>query len=64
MFILHAIFNILMNLNLWIESGFNFPFVSYGGANLVINMMSLALILSIYRKKDIIIMQNMPFEKE
>lgn len=64
MFILQAIFNILMNLNLWIESGFNLPFVSYGGANLVINMMSLALILSIYRKKDIIIMQNMPFEKE
>ena len=64
MFILQAIFNILMNLNLWIESGFNFPFVSYGGTNLVINMMSLALILSIYRKKDIIIMQNMPFEKE
>lgn len=64
MFILQAIFNILMNLNLWIESGFNIPFVSYGGTNLVINMVSLALILSIYRRKDITIMQNMPCVKE
>lgn len=58
MFILQSIFNILMNLNLWIEADFNLPFVSYGGANLVINMMSLALILSIYRRKDIIVFQN------
>lgn len=58
MFILQSIFNILMNLNLWIEATFNLPFVSYGGANLVINMMSLALILSIYRRKDIIVFQN------
>jgi cell division protein FtsW (lipid II flippase) len=43
---------------LWIEADFNLPFVSYGGGNLVINMMSLALILSIYRRKDIIIIQN------
>lgn len=58
MFILQSIFNISMNLNLWIEADFNLPFVSYGGGNLVINMMSLALILSIYRRKDIIIIQN------
>ncbi len=57
MFILQSIFNILMNLNLWIEAGFNLPFVSYGGANLIINMMSL-LILSIYRRKDIIIINK------
>lgn len=54
-FILQSIFNILMNLNLWIEANFSLPFVSYGGTNLIINMMSLALILSIYRRKDIII---------
>lgn len=54
MFIMQSIFNILMNLNLWIEADFNLPFVSYGGGSLIINMMSLALILSIYRKKDII----------
>lgn len=58
MFILQSIFNILMNLNLWIEANFNLPFVSYGGANLVVNLMSLALILSVYRRKDIIVTQN------
>ena len=58
MFILQSIFNILMNLNLWIDAYFNLPFVSYGGVNLIINMMSLALILSIYRRKDIMIIQK------
>ena len=55
MFILQSIFNILMNLNLWIEADFNLPFVSYGGANLIANIISLALILSVYRRKDIIV---------
>lgn len=58
MFIMQSIFNILMNLNLWIEADFNIPFVSYGGFNLIVNIMCLALILSIYRKKDIIINKN------
>ena len=57
-FILQSIFNILMNLNLWIEAGFYLPFISYGGGSLVINMMSLTFILAIYRKKDIIMIQN------
>ena len=47
MFILQSIFNILMNLNLWIESNYNLPFVSYGGVNLIINLMCLSLILSV-----------------
>lgn len=54
MFIMQSIFNILMNLNLGIEANFNIPFVSYGRMELIINMISLALILSIYRKKDIV----------
>ncbi len=54
MFILQSIFNILMNLNLIIEANFNLPFVSYGGLNLIVNMMCLALILAIYRRKDIL----------
>lgn len=58
MFILQSIFNILINLNLWIDFSLNLPFVSYGGANLIINIMSLALILSIYRRKDIIVKRN------
>ena len=58
MFILQSIFNILMNLNLWIEAGFYLPFISYGGGSLVINMISLTFILAIYRRKDIIMIQN------
>lgn len=53
MFILQSIFDILMNLNLWIESGFNLPFVSYGIGNLIMNVISLSIILSVYRRKDI-----------
>ena len=58
MFILQSIFNILINLNLWIDFSFNLPFVSYGGTNLIINIICLALILSIYRRKDIIVLKN------
>ena len=53
MFILQSIFNILMNLNLWIESGFSLPFVSYGIGNLIMNLISFSMILSVYRRKDI-----------
>ena len=53
MFILQSLFNILMNFNMCLELDFNIPFISYGGTNLIINIMSLALILSVYRKKDI-----------
>lgn len=55
MFIIQSIFNILMNFNLWVESNYNLPFVSYGVFNMAINLMSLSLILSVYRRKDLII---------
>lgn len=57
-FILQSIFNILMNFNIGIKADFNIPFVSYGGVSLVINMISFALILSIYRRKDILICEK------
>lgn len=52
-FILQTICNLLMNLNLGIKADFSMPLVSYGGANLIVNMGLLALVLSIYRRKDI-----------
>jgi len=58
MFIIQSIFNILMNLNLWIESGYSLPFISYGGTNLIINISCLAIILSVYRRKDILIKED------
>lgn len=58
LFILQSVFNVLMNLNLWIEAGFELPFVSYGGTGFIMNMLCLALVLSIYRRKDICISSN------
>jgi len=55
LFILQTVFNLLMNFNLGIKADFNIPLISYGNINLVINMMTLALVLSIYRRKDIMI---------
>ena len=55
LFIFQSVFNVLMNLNLWFEAGFELPFVSYGGTGLIMNMIFLALVLSIYRRKDILI---------
>ena len=63
MFILQSIFNILMNLNLIIDANFNLPFVSYGRLNLIVNMICLTLVLSIYRRKDILIRNNIKAEK-
>lgn len=62
-FILQSVLNILMNLGLGIHSDFNLPLISYGGANLIINMMSLAVVLSVYRRKDIIQFSKAPNEE-
>ena len=53
MFILQSIFNVLMNFNLFFDASFNLPFVNYGCGELVVNMMCLALIFAVYRKKDV-----------
>lgn len=51
--LLQALFNILMSFNLIPIIGLNLPFVSYGLNGLIVNMMMIAFILSIYRRKDI-----------
>ncbi len=53
MFILQSLFNVAMNLGFGIMADFNLPLVSYGLVSLIMNMMSLALVLSVYRRKDI-----------
>lgn len=55
LFIFRSTFCILMNFNLGIKADFDIPFISYGEINLIMDIMSLALIFSIYRKKDIIV---------
>ena len=58
LFILQSALNILMNFNLGIKVDINIPLISYGGINLIINMMCLALVLSVYRKKDILVYEK------
>ena len=42
-----------MNINLGVQLNIDLPFVSTGGVYFIINAVSIALILSIYRRKDI-----------
>ena len=42
-----------MNINLGIQININLPFVTYGGAYFIVNIINIAIILSIYRRKDI-----------
>ncbi len=53
LFILQAFASILMNMNLGIRTNINIPFVSCGGFYFLVNIMSMAIIFSIYRRKDI-----------
>ena len=56
--LLQAIFNILMNFNIIPITNLNLPFISYGITSLIINMISIAFILSIYRRKDILVKER------
>jgi len=53
LYILQSVINVLMNLNLGIQTNINLPFVCEGEAYFAINCISMALILSVYRRKDI-----------
>ena len=53
LYILQSLATVLMNVNLGIQANINLPFVTYGGVYLIVNLLSIALILSIYRRKDI-----------
>ena len=52
-YIMQAIIHVLMNLKLWIRSDVNLPFVAEGSLYLLINCFTFAVILSVYRRKDI-----------
>ena len=42
-----------MNINMGVQTNVNIPFITYGGIFFIVNILSIALILSIYRRKDI-----------
>lgn len=53
LYIFQSIASVLMNINLGIKTDIDLPFVTYGGTYLIINTISIAIILSIYRRKNI-----------
>lgn len=52
-YIMQSIIHVLMNLKLWIRSDVNLPFVTEGSLYFLINCFTFAVILSVYRRKDI-----------
>jgi len=52
-YIVQSIIHVLMNLNLWIRADVNLPFVAEGGLYFLINSFTFAVILSVYRRKNI-----------
>lgn len=55
MFIVRTALNLLINVSLGVSSNFNIPLVSYGKINFIIDIMCIAVTLSVYRKKNIIL---------
>lgn len=53
LYILQSVASVLMNINLGIQADINIPFVSYGGFYFMVNILSMALMFSVYRRKDI-----------
>lgn len=53
LFILQSFATILMNINMGLQTNVNIPFITYGGVFFIVNILSIALILSVYRRKDI-----------
>ena len=64
LYILQSLATILMNLNLGIQTNLNLPFVTYGGVYFVVNLLNIAIILSIYRRKDIYVYDDKYDEKK
>ena len=53
LYILQSFATILMNINMGLQTNVNLPFVTFGGVFFIVNILSIALILSVYRRKDI-----------
>ncbi|OPX91569.1 MAG: Rod shape-determining protein RodA [Pelotomaculum sp. PtaB.Bin013] len=53
-FAVQFFWNILMTLGLAPAFGFSLPFISYTGSQLIIQMAAVGLVLSVYRRKDMV----------
>ena len=54
LYIVQSIMSVLMNVNLAVRTGFNLPLVSYGEVYFIVNMICIGLVLSVYKRKDVI----------
>lgn len=57
-FSLQALASVLINTGRLPISSFSLPFISYGGINFVINMALMGLLLSVYRRKDLVTIEK------
>jgi len=53
LYIFQSLASVLMNINMGIQVGIEIPLVAYGGVYFIISIISMALMLSVYRRKDI-----------
>ena len=53
LYILQSFATILMNVNMSIQTNVDLPFVTYGGVYFIVNILTIAIIFSVYRRKDI-----------
>ena len=53
LYILQSFATILMNINMSIQTNVDLPFVTYGGIYFIVSILTIAVIFSIYRRKDI-----------
>ena len=53
LYILQSFATVLMNINMGIQTNVNLPFVTYGGVYFIVSILTIAVIFSVYRRKDI-----------
>ncbi|MGL6174586.1 MAG: FtsW/RodA/SpoVE family cell cycle protein [Cellulosilyticaceae bacterium] len=58
LFTIQFVYNIAMNLGYLPQIGVALPFVSYQGISIIIDMGLVGLFLSVYRKKDIVLLEK------
>ena len=54
LYIIQAIINIFMNFSTRVNADINLPLITYGATYTIVNVCSMSIILSVYRRKDII----------
>lgn len=54
LYIIQSVISVLMNVNLAVKTSINLPLVSYGAVYFIVNMFCIGLVLSVYKRKDVI----------